>query len=74
MKDLIDSRDDYFRRVSQFLGVVFANHLLSGIDAFVTARILGSIQGSGRTQTEVRIRLVPRDDRKGLGLVLQVRH
>ncbi len=68
--DLIDSSDDHFRRASQFLGVVIANHLLSGIDAFVTARI----QSSGRTQTEARIRLVPLDDRKGLALVLQVRH
>ena len=68
--DLIDSSDGSFRRASQFLGVVVANHLLSGVDAFVTARI----QGSGRNQAEAQIRLVPRDDRKGLGLVLQVRH
>ena len=69
-KELIDSSDGSFRRASQFLGVVIANHLLSGIDAFVTARI----QGSGRSQTEVQIRLIPPDDRSRLGLVLQVRH
>ena len=68
--DLIDSSDGSFRRASQFLGVVVANHLLSGVDAFVIARI----QGSGRNQAEAQIRLVPRDDRKGLELVLQVRH
>ena len=68
--DLIDSSDGSFRRASQFLGVIIANHLLSGVDAFVTARI----QGSGRNQTEVQIRLVPPVDRKWLGLVLQVRH
>jgi hypothetical protein len=67
---LIDSSDRSFRRASQFLGVVIANHLLSGIDAFVTARI----QGSGKSQTEVQIRLLPPDDRNLLGLVLQVRH
>jgi hypothetical protein len=67
--DLIDSSDGSFRRASQFLGVVIANHLLSGVDAFVTARI----QSSGRNQAEAQIRLVPRDDRRGLFLVLQVR-
>lgn len=68
--ELIDSSDGYFSRASQFLGVVVANHLLSGIDAFVTARI----QASGRTHTEAQIRVVPRDRRRGIGLVLQVRH
>ena len=69
-QDLIDSSDRQFRRASQLLGVVIANHLLSGIDAFVTARIQGSIGG----QTEARIRLAPRDDRSGLDLILQVTH
>ena len=69
-KDLIDSSDGSFKRASQFLGVVIANHLLSGVDAFVTARI----QGSGRSQTEVQIRLLPPHDGNRLGLVLQVRH
>ena len=67
--DLIDSSDGSFRRASQFLGVVIANHLLSGVDAFVTARI----QGSSRNQAEAQIRLAPRDDRRGLALVFQVR-
>jgi hypothetical protein len=39
------------------------------VDAFATARI----QGSGRSQTEVHIRLLPTDDSNRLGLVLQVR-
>jgi len=68
--ELIDSSDGSFRRASQFLGVIIANHLLSGIDAFVTARI----QETGRNQAEAQIRLVPREDAKGLALVLQVRH
>ena len=68
--DLIESSDGYFRRASQFLGVVIANHVLSGVDAFVTARI----QGSGQNQTEVQIRLVPPVHTKWLGLVIQVRH
>jgi len=67
--DLIDSSDTSFRRSTQFLGVVIANHLLSGIDAFMTERI----QGAGRDQAEVQLRLVPSDDRRGLALVLQVR-
>ena len=69
-KDLIDSSDGSFRRASQFLGVIIANHLLSGVDAFMTARI----QGSGRSQTEVQIRLVHPHGRDRLRLVLQVRH
>jgi hypothetical protein len=69
-KDLIDSSDGSFRRASQFMGVVIANHLLSGVDAFVTARI----QGSGQSQTEVRIRVVAPGTRNRLGLVVQVRH
>ena len=69
-EDLIDSSDGSFRRASQFLGVIIANHVLSGVDAFVTARI----QGSGMSQTEVQIRLVPPDNRSRLGLLLQVRH
>jgi hypothetical protein len=69
-KDLIDSSYGSFRRASQFLGVVIGNHLLSGVDAFVTARI----QGSRRSQTEVQIHLLPPHDGNRLGLVLQVRH
>jgi hypothetical protein len=68
--ELIDSSDSSFRRASQFLGVIIANHLLSGIDAFMTARV----QGSAGSQAEAQIRLVPRDDTKGLALVFQVRH
>jgi hypothetical protein len=68
-KELIDSSDASFRRASQFLGVVIANHLLSAVDAFVTARI----QESG-SRTAVQIRPLPPDDRNRLGLVLQVRH
>ena len=67
--ELIESSDGSFRRASQFLGVVIANHLLSGIDAFVTARVRSSV----RSQAEAQIRLVPRDDRMGLALVFQVR-
>jgi len=69
-RDLIDSSDGSFRRASLFLGVIIANHLLSAVDAFVTARV----QGSGGNQTEVRIRVVSPIDRNGLGFVLQVRH
>jgi hypothetical protein len=69
-KDLIDSSDGHFRRASQFLGIVIANHLLSGADAFFTARL----QGSGPSRTEAQIRLIPHDDRTGLNIVLKVRH
>lgn len=68
-ENLIDSSDGYSRRASRFLGVVIANHLLSGVDAFVTARI----QRSGWNQTEARIRLVRRRGGEGLDLVLQIR-
>jgi hypothetical protein len=61
--DLIESSDDYARRASRFLGIVIANHLLSGIDAFLTARI----QQAAGPGTEARIRLVPMDDTTGFG-------
>ncbi len=68
--DLIESSDRSLRRASQFLGVIIVNHLLSGIDAFITAR--AQIDGAG--PTEVQLRLVPPDDTRWVGLVLQVRH
>ena len=67
--DLIESSDGSFRRASQFLGIVVANHLISGIDAFLTSRI----QGSGEDQAEARIRLEPSADRRGVHVVLRVR-
>ncbi len=69
-KDLIESSDGYFRRASQLMGIVVANHLLSGIDAFVTARI----PGSGPDRIDASIRLMPRENGRGLGLLLQMRH
>ena len=67
--DLIESSDGSFRRASQFLGVVIANHLISGIDAFLTSRI----QGSGGDQVEAQIRLEPRADTRGIQFVLRIR-
>ena len=67
--DLIESSDGSFRRASQFLGVVIANHLISGIDAFLTSRI----QGSGGDRAEAQIRLERRADMPGVHLVLRVR-
>lgn len=67
-KDLIESSDGYFRRASQYLGVVVANHLLSGIDAFVSSRM----PGLGRANA--RIRLMPREDPGGLGLFIELKH
>ena len=68
-RGLIESSDADFRRASQFLGVVIANHLLSGVDAFITAR-LRSVASVSRGAT---LRL--HGDRTGhrLGLLLQVR-
>ena len=67
--DLIESSDGSFRRASQFLGVVIANHLISGIDAFLTSRI----QGSGADRAEAQIRLEPRADTRGVQVVLRIR-
>lgn len=36
---LIDDSDQAFRKASRFLGVILANHLLSAIDALITARL-----------------------------------
>lgn len=67
--DLIESSDGSFRSASQFLGVVVANHLISGIDAFLTSRI----QAFGSDQAEAQIRLEPRADTRGVRLVLRIR-
>ncbi len=69
-RGLIESSDDDFRRASQFLGVVIANHLLSAVDGYVTARAR-SIAGR---RSVARLRWVRDPDRGGgVGLVLQVR-
>jgi hypothetical protein len=69
-RDLIGSSDDDFRRASQFVGVVIGNHLLSGVDGFITARLRG-VGGNG---SEARLRLTRDARNEGIGLVLQVRH
>ena len=66
---LIESSDRSFRRASGFLGVVIANHLISGIDAYLTSKI----QGSGSDRTEAQIRLEPRADTRGVQVVLRIR-
>ena len=68
-RGLIESSDDDFRRASQFLGVVIANHLLSAVDGYVTARAR-SMAGQ---RSVARIRWVPDPYQGGVGLVLQVR-
>ncbi len=67
--DLIESSDSSFRRASQFLGVVIANHLISGIDAF----LISKIPSSGSDRAQAQIRLEPRADRRGVQVVLWVR-
>jgi hypothetical protein len=66
---LIESSDRSFRRASGFLGVVIANHLISGIDAYLTSKI----QGSESDRTEAQIRLEPRADTRGVQVVLRIR-
>jgi hypothetical protein len=38
-RDLIDGSDDAYRSATQLLGVIVANHLVSAVDALVTARL-----------------------------------
>lgn len=69
-KGAIRSSDDDFRRASLIVGIVMANHLLSGVDGFVTAR-LRSAAGPG---SSAGFRFL-HDDRSGrLALVFQLRH
>ena len=68
-RDLIASSDEDFRRASQFVGVVIANHLLSGVDAFVTARV----RAAAGESSVARLRLSTGASTGGFELVLQVR-
>lgn len=43
-RELIDASDRRFRQATGAVGAVLANHLLSGADAFLSARIPGSAQ------------------------------
>jgi hypothetical protein len=40
--DMITTSDDHFRQATNVLGVIIANHLVSAVDAFLSARGLGS--------------------------------
>jgi hypothetical protein len=66
--DLIDQSDDAFRAATQALGLIVANHVVSAIDALVSARLRrstglewemrGGVEGAGRSsrwRAEVRI-------------------
>ncbi len=68
-RGLIESSDNDFRRASQFLGVVIANHLLSAVDGFITARTRW-LAGPGSV---ARLRWARDRYRGGMALVLQVR-
>ena len=68
-RDLIASSDEDFRRASQFAGVVIANHLLSGVDGFITARV----RAAAGEQAVARLRLAPDPGTRGIGLILEVR-
>jgi len=43
-RQLIHRSDDRFRQATAFLGAVLANHVLSGTDAFLSARLRGATQ------------------------------
>ena len=68
-RDLIESSDKDFRRASQFVGVVIANHLLSGVDGFITARV----RAAAGERSTARLRLSRHQSAGGVQLVLQVR-
>ena len=68
-RNLIESSDEDFRRASQFVGVVIANHLLSGVDGFITARL----RAAAGDQSSARIRLAHDERTRRIGIVLQVR-
>ena len=68
-RDLIESSDKDFRRASQFVGIVIANHLLSGVDGFITARV----RAAASERSTARLRLSRDQSAGGVQLVLQVR-
>ena len=68
-RDLIESSDEDFRRASQFVGVIIANHLLSGADGFITARL----RAAAGENSMARLRLTRDEHTRGVGFVLQVR-
>ncbi len=61
--DLIRQSDDRFRQATAALGAVLANHLLSGVDAYVSARLRHSSE----------IRLTPPNRLPGTGWALTLR-
>ena len=68
-RDLIESSDEDFRRASQFVGVVIANHLLSGVDGFVTARV----RAAAGDRSMARLRISSDESAGRIEIVLQVR-
>jgi hypothetical protein len=61
--ELIDLSDDRFRQATAAMGAVFANHLLSGADAFLSAR----------TSRPTGVRVVPEPWIKGMRWTLALR-
>ena len=68
-RDFIESSDEDFRRASQFVGVVIANHLLSVVDGFVTARV----RAAAGDRSMARLRLSSDESAGRIEIVLQVR-
>jgi hypothetical protein len=68
--DLIDQSDDAFREATQLLGVLVANHIVSAVDALVTARLRRS--GDGGLQLRLRGAPGPGFDRAGWTFAVQV--
>jgi len=64
----IESSDEDFRRASQIAGIVIANHLLSGVDGFISARV----QGAVGDRSSARLRVTRDEATKRVGLVFQV--
>ena len=62
-RDLIDESDDAFRRATHAVGAVLANHVLSGMDAWI----------SSRAGAEVNSRVVPFPGPRGAGWTWSVR-
>lgn len=61
-RDLIHGSDERFREATTVLGAVLANHLLSAVDAFVSAQVPGVVES----------RLAPAGPRAPPGLTLEV--
>lgn len=63
-EELIEESDDKYRQATNVLGAILAHHVVSGVDAFLSART--------RHQLRLGLYAVPRDPARGWGVQLSL--